>query len=331
MLKPIEIPGFFVTGTDTGVGKTVIAAAIANWFLRRRFRVGVCKIAATGCPHRREGLVSEDAEYLAHCADTPFPLDIICPQRYAEPLAPAVAAQRADQPLDWAAIQRSLRMICAGSDVIIIEGVGGVMTPMDDSHTILDVAQWLKLPAVVIARPGLGTINHTLLTIAALESSGVSVAGVVINRYPAETPGAAEETNPARSKSGARSRFCASRLMGDSLHRRCRPALSRRSNRWIGKNLPGHLELVISRATVPRYSTGDGKSVRIRRGRAAVRDIFCFRDHWCHCRKVRWEGDRKERPEPEDRPVGYEPDAMCIGPIGFVLAILGRAEGRIAA
>jgi dethiobiotin synthetase len=196
MLQPATIPGLFITGTDTGVGKTVVAGAIADWFRRRHRRVGVLKPVATGCVHRREGLVSEDAEFLAHCADARFPLDVICPQRYAEPLAPTVAAERAKQLLDWEAVQRSMRAIEAGSDVLIVEGVGGVMVPLDGSHTVLDLIHWLRLPVVVVARPDLGTINHTLLTLAALRSAGATIAGVVINRYPTDTPDAAQETNP---------------------------------------------------------------------------------------------------------------------------------------
>jgi dethiobiotin synthetase len=196
MLNRIPITGLFVTGTDTGVGKTVIAAAIADWFRRQRVRVGVCKIAATGCVRRREGLVSEDAEFLAHCADSPFPLDVICPQRYLEPLAPAIAAERAKQPLDWTAIQRSLDTIADASDVMVIEGVGGLMVPMDAKTTVLDVAKWLDLPTVVVARAGLGTINHTLLTVNTLRTRGVPIAGVVMNRYPAEVSDPAAETNP---------------------------------------------------------------------------------------------------------------------------------------
>ena len=196
MLQPIDIPGLLITGTDTGVGKTVIAGAIAQWFLRRGISTGVCKPVATGCVRRREGLVSEDAEFLAVCADTAESLDTICPQRFAEPLAPAVAADRARQPLDWDAIQRSLREISSQHQVLIVEGIGGVMVPMDADHTFLHVAHWLGLPAVVVARPGLGTINHTLLTIGALRSAGVVVAGVVVNRYPAENATIAQESNP---------------------------------------------------------------------------------------------------------------------------------------
>src|SRR5215218_5940212 len=159
MLSPITIPGLFITATDTDVGKTVVAGAIANYFLRQGARVAVSKPIATGCVRRREGLVSEDAEFLASCADARFPLDLICPQRYKEPLAPAVAADRAGQPLDWEAVARSIRLMSAESDVMIVEGVGGVMVPMDDRHTVLDVMRWLGAPAVVVARPSLGTIN----------------------------------------------------------------------------------------------------------------------------------------------------------------------------
>jgi dethiobiotin synthetase len=196
VLHPIRIPALLITGTDTGVGKTIVAGAIADWFRRRGFRVGVLKPAATGCVRRREGLVSEDAEFLAHCADTRFSLDVVCPQRLVEPLAPAVAFERAGIALDWEAIQRSIDAISAASDVLIVEGVGGLMVPMDPKHTFLDVARWLGAPAVVVARPALGTINHTILTVNALRGANVKVAGVVINRYPTDTPPAAEETNP---------------------------------------------------------------------------------------------------------------------------------------
>jgi dethiobiotin synthetase len=189
-------PGLFVTGTSTDVGKTVVAAAIALSLRRRGLRVGVCKVAATGCERRREGLVSADAEYLAYHADARHPLETICPQRFVEPLAPAVAAERAGTPLDWAAIRHALDTIAADSDVMVVEGVGGVLVPMDGGHTVLDLMRALQLPAVVVAAAGLGTINHTLLTVGAIRAAGVPLAGVVINRYPADAD-AATETNPA--------------------------------------------------------------------------------------------------------------------------------------
>lgn len=196
MLSPISIPGLFITATDTEVGKTVVGGAIADWFRRRRFRVGVCKPMASGCIHTREGLVSEDAEFLAHQADAPGPLDLICPQRFAEPLTPAIAAERAGQKIDWVTIQAALKRIELESDVMIVEGVGGLFAPVDAKLTVLDMMRWLKLSAVVVARPGLGTINHTLLTVSSLRAAGITVAGVVINRYPPDGASIAEETNP---------------------------------------------------------------------------------------------------------------------------------------
>jgi dethiobiotin synthetase len=196
-LRPLPIPAILVTATDTGVGKTIVSAGIADWFRRRGKRVAVLKPMATGCEHRREGLVSEDAEWLAAAADTRHPLDLICPIRYAEPLAPAVAARRAQQPVDWDAVQRSIDIMSQNADVMIVEGAGGVLVPLDDALTVQDLIVKLGAPAVIVARPGLGTINHTALTAASLIAAGARVAGVVINAYPAEMPDAAEETNPA--------------------------------------------------------------------------------------------------------------------------------------
>lgn len=197
MIEPSSLPGLFITATDTGVGKTMIAAAIAEWFWQQRSRVAVLKPVATGCEHAREGLVSEDAELLAAASRTRHPLDLICPNRYAEPLAPSVAAKRVGLPVDAAAIDRSVRLMSGDADVLIVEGAGGVFTPLDRTHTVLDLLIGLRLPAVVVARPGLGTINHTVLTTRALRAAGVTVAGVVINRYPPDTAGVVEETNPA--------------------------------------------------------------------------------------------------------------------------------------
>jgi len=196
MLSPLSIPGLFITGTDTGIGKTVVAGAIANWFYRRAFRTGVCKPMATGCPMRREGLVSEDAEFLAACANSPHPLDVICPQRFSEPLAPAIASERSKIPIEWDAINTDLQFMARESDVMIVEGIGGAMVPLDPVHTVLDLARWLNLPAVVVARPILGTINHTLLTLSALRGAGIKIAGIVVNRFPTDLAGIAEETNP---------------------------------------------------------------------------------------------------------------------------------------
>jgi len=196
MLRPIPIPGLFITATDTEVGKTVVAGAIADWFRRRGSRVAVLKPVASGCSSRREGLVSEDAEFLATCADARFPLDLICPNRYFEPVTPGLAAERTGVPVDFDAVQRSIDLMSPHSDVMIVEGAGGLFAPLSETVCVIDMITWLQLPAVVVARPTLGTINHTVLTVEALRARGVKVVGVVINRYPADRASVAEEANP---------------------------------------------------------------------------------------------------------------------------------------
>ena len=109
--------GFFITGTDTGVGKTVVAGAIARCLLASGVRVGVFKPIATGCRRRREGLVSIDAEFLAHCSDSPFSLEQINPIRYAEPLAPSVAAERGNKQVDFGEMELAYSNVVDGTGV----------------------------------------------------------------------------------------------------------------------------------------------------------------------------------------------------------------------
>lgn len=194
MIRACKIPGLFITGTDTGVGKTVVAAAIAAHLRKKGKRLAVCKPIATGCLAGSNGLISEDAQLLERSACSRFAMEMICPQRYAEPLAPAVAAQRESRPVDWDAIDRAIGAMCAASDAIIVEGVGGVMVPLDHEHMVIDMIRALALPALIVSRPGLGTINHTLLTLQALRSADIPIAGVIINRMPA-SPDLAERTN----------------------------------------------------------------------------------------------------------------------------------------
>lgn len=193
-------PGLFITGTDTGVGKTVATCAIA-WALRRQGvgSVGVCKPFSSGCRRDREGLVSEDAEALAHFADCRHPLHIINPIRFAAPLAPAVAAaqawthreheQASDTPIDWPALRRSLEQLDATSDVLLIEGIGGLMVPLDPlqpRYTLLDLAAAIGYPVLVVARSTLGTLNHAAMTIRLLQGARCRVAGIVMNGFDAD-------------------------------------------------------------------------------------------------------------------------------------------------
>jgi len=185
---PLQLirPGLFVTATDTEVGKTVIACAVAALLRREGLRVGVCKPLASGCRKDREGLVSEDAEALAHFADCRQPMDVIHPLRYAAPLAPAVAAEQTGEPPDWSLLSRSLERLDAGHDAMVIEGIGGLLVPIEPQQphvTVLDLIQSLGYPTVVVTRAGLGTLNHTAMTVRLLQDAGCPVAGIVINGY----------------------------------------------------------------------------------------------------------------------------------------------------
>ena len=180
--------GLFVTGTDTGVGKTLVAGAIARTFRRTGRRVGVFKPVATGCRLGRGGLSSVDAQFLAACADARDSLDDIVPLRYRPAVAPNVAARRAHRPVDLEAIFSAYARVAERSDVLVVEGVGGLLCPISDEFWVIHLARLTALPVVIVSRAGLGTINHTLLTLHAARAAGVTVAGVVINRYRVEPP-----------------------------------------------------------------------------------------------------------------------------------------------
>jgi len=188
--------GLFITGTDTGVGKTVVAGALAAMLHRGGVDVGVMKPVATGCVRRREGLVSEDAEFLAYAAEAPEPLDEICPIRLAEPLAPSVAAARAKIQIDLAPMWEAWRRIRDAHEVLLVEGIGGILCPVTPKLFVADLAVRMNLPVLVVARPDLGTINHTALTVEAARSRGLDVAGIVINRYNRDTEDVAQLTAP---------------------------------------------------------------------------------------------------------------------------------------
>ncbi len=179
-----RVRGLFVTGTDTEVGKTLVAGAIARHLRKRGRRVAVFKPAASGCRRDRGQLVSSDAEFLAACADSGDPLSDIAPLRFAAPLAPNVAAQREGTPIDLEVMFDAYRRVTAEADLVIVEGVGGLLCPLSDELWVVHLARLMHLPLVIVSRAGLGTINHTLLTLHAARSAGLYVAGVVVNRYP---------------------------------------------------------------------------------------------------------------------------------------------------
>jgi len=180
--------GVFVTGTDTGVGKTVLAAAIAAALRARGERVAAAKPVLTGLDDGPPG----DHDVLA--AATGRPADEIAPVRFGPPVSPHLAADLAGVVLDVDELARRALAAGEGADVLVVEGVGGLLVPLGPGGCVRDLAVALGLPVVVAARPGLGTINHTLLTLEAARAGGLDIRAVVLTPWPDE-PSAMERSN----------------------------------------------------------------------------------------------------------------------------------------
>ena len=176
------LDGLFVTGTDTEVGKTVAACALARWLARRGRNVAVMKPIASGCRVAGAGrLVSADAELLLEAAGCDEPLDRVNPIALRAPLAPTVAARLDSRAVDLARAAKSFRALARRYDYMVVEGIGGLAVPLTRRRTVADFAGTLGLDLLVVARAGLGTLNHTTLTVEYARSRGLAVRAVVLN------------------------------------------------------------------------------------------------------------------------------------------------------
>jgi dethiobiotin synthetase len=180
---PDRIPGLFITGTDTGVGKTYVAALIARRLAAEGHRVGVYKPAASGCSRKNGILVSDDAVALWDAAGRPGEFDRVCLQCFEAPLAPHLAALAEGRRLDPDLLHRGLDYWCKRSDIVLVEGAGGLMSPLGEDQYVADLAEAVGFPLVVVSRNVLGTINQTLQTliVASVFREGLPIAGVVLN------------------------------------------------------------------------------------------------------------------------------------------------------
>lgn len=194
--------GFFVTGTGTEVGKTVVAAVLANDLRRQGRSVAVFKPAVTGLDDPGEA----DHQLLRRAAGSQQSDDEIAPYRYGPPASPHLAAAQADEEIDPERLRAAARAAAAGAGHLVCEGVGGLLVPLAwrvrssmrsklaKPYLVRDLAVDLRLPLVIAAAPGLGTINHTLLTIEAARAVDLSVAAVVLTPWPTD-PSAIERSN----------------------------------------------------------------------------------------------------------------------------------------
>jgi len=172
--------GIFVTGTDTGVGKTFVAAALARAMCGLGIDVGVMKPVASGCVSRRGAMVSDDAEILTGAACVDDPDEDVCPLRFALPLGPSVAARREGRRLDLRKVHAALGRLRRRHEFLIVEGVGGLAVPLNGRKDVADLARETKLPLLVVAADRLGVLNHTALTLEYARTKRTEVAGVVL-------------------------------------------------------------------------------------------------------------------------------------------------------
>lgn len=186
--------GIFITGTDTGVGKTVFSAALARLLTNRGINVGVMKPVTAGCTERDGRLVSDDAELLAWSAGIEMSQEI-APYLLKEPIAPSAAAEMEHVKIEFSRILAAYHRLCEEHDFVIVEGAGGLMVPLAGGLLLADLVKLLDLPLLVVARPNLGTVNHTILTCFVARELGLEVKGTIISNYPG-SPGSAETTAP---------------------------------------------------------------------------------------------------------------------------------------
>jgi dethiobiotin synthetase len=184
--------GVFVTATDTGVGKTIVASAIAATLAERGERVAVFKPAVTGLDELDAPLPDHEL-LIASARSGQFPGDV-APYRFEPAVSPHHAAELARVRVDRTKILAAARRAAATADVLVAEGVGGLMVPLSPHYLVRDFAVDLGLPLVIAARPGLGTINHSLLTLASAREAGLEVAAVVLTPWP-EQPSDMERSN----------------------------------------------------------------------------------------------------------------------------------------
>jgi dethiobiotin synthetase len=191
--------GLFVTGTDTGVGKSVLSAALIAAMVAAGESVRAHKPVVTGIeepPGTVDGVAwPADHELLGAVAG--MPAELVSPIRFGPALSPHLAAELAGRDIDPVELREAARAaahIGSGEEITVVEGVGGLLVPLADSYSVRDLAVELALPIVIAARPGLGTINHTLLTIEAARSAGLNVRAVVLTSWPAE-PSEMERSN----------------------------------------------------------------------------------------------------------------------------------------
>lgn len=188
--------GVFITATDTEVGKTIVTGLIARQLKDQGMSVGVMKPVAAGARCRKGKLFSEDAVLLKKISGVKDSLELINPICLRRPLAPLVASSLEGKKIGLDKIWQAYRVLSEKYEIVLVEGIGGLLVPITEKFYAVDIAKKLDLSIIIVARPCLGTINHTLLTIDYLKKYGLKIEGVVFNYSVPSRKGTAERTNP---------------------------------------------------------------------------------------------------------------------------------------
>jgi len=181
----------FVTGTDTGVGKTLISVALIELLQQQGLKVAGMKPIASGCEMTADGLRNDDALKLSQQSNVDLPYELINPYAFEPAIAPHIAAEQAGIEIELDKIQQNYSLIKQQVDVVVVEGAGGWLVPLNNTQTMADLAVLLDLPIILVVGIGLGCINHALLTVKAIEASGLKLYGWVANHI--EVTGQANE------------------------------------------------------------------------------------------------------------------------------------------
>ena len=178
--------GYFITGTDTGVGKTVVTACLAAFFKSRGEDVGVMKPIETGVSPECSSSANSDARFLMEVTGVRDPLEDVCPYTLKPAASPYQAARIEGKELDPEKILDRFRALQSRHSMMLVEGIGGLLVPITVHYNVADLALKVDLPLIIVSRVKLGTLNHTLLTINAAREKGLQVKGVILNSTDAE-------------------------------------------------------------------------------------------------------------------------------------------------
>lgn len=190
--SPLTPHGFFITGTDTGVGKTLIACALLHALARTGLRVVGMKPVAAGAVHSAEGLINDDVAQLRAASSVKAELALVNPYCFEPAIAPHIAAAQAGVTIDCARIAQAHARLAAMADVVVVEGAGGFCVPLNSSENAADLAYYFGLPVILVVGVRLGCMNHALLTAQAIRARGLKLAGWIANRIDPAMPVAEE-------------------------------------------------------------------------------------------------------------------------------------------